>query len=319
MLVYILFAVGFVLLIKGADWLIEGAADIARKFRIPEIVIGLTVVAFGTSAPELAVNIIASVKGNNGLAIGNIVGSNIANILLILGLSAMIRELSVKSATVWREIPFSLFAALILGYMVNDSMSGNSNVDIVSRADGLVLIALFGLFLFYTIRLGKSNLTDEIPDSDGRPMWKSVAMLLVGLAGLVLGGQWIVDGAVSLARLFGYSESFIGFTIVAVGTSLPELATGVVAVRKGNNDLAIGNVIGSNIFNIFWVLGLSAVISPMDFNVEDNFSIFVNIGCSSVLFGLLFIGKRHTLEKWQGGILLLAYMAYISYLTIGSR
>ena len=144
-------------------------------------------------------------------------------------------------------------------------------------------------------------------------------MLLVGLAGLVLGGQWIVDGAVSLARLFGYSESFVGFTVVAIGTSLPELATGVVAVRKGNTDLAIGNVIGSNIFNIFWVLGLSSTISPMDFNLEDNFSIFVNIACSAVLFGLLFIGKRHTLEKWQGGLLLLAYMAYISYLTIGGK
>lgn len=320
MLVYFLFAVGFVLLIKGADWLIEGAADIARKFRIPEIVIGLTVVAFGTSAPELAVNIIASVKGNNGLAIGNIVGSNIANVLLILGLSAMIRNLTVKRNTVWREIPFSLFAALILGYMVNDVMSGNSDVDIVSRADGIVLIGLFALFMFYTFRLGKNNLTEELPEADGaRPMWKSIGMLLVGLSGLVLGGQWIVDGAVALARLFGYSESFIGFTIVAVGTSLPELATGVVAVRKGNTDLAIGNVIGSNIFNIFWVLGLSAIISPMDFNPEDNFSIFVNIGCSAVLFGLLFIGKRHTLEKWQGGLLLLAYMAYISYLTIGGR
>lgn len=320
MLVYFLFAVGFVLLIKGADWLIEGAADIARKFRIPEIVIGLTVVAFGTSAPELAVNIIASVKGNNGLAIGNIVGSNIANILLILGVSAMIRDLSVKRNTVWREIPFSLFAALILGYMVNDQISGNYASDMITRADGLVLIALFVLFMFYTFRLGKNNLTEELPEAhNARPMWKSIGMLLVGLAGLVLGGQWIVDGAVSLARLFGYSESFIGFTIVAVGTSLPELATGVVAVRKGNTDLAIGNVIGSNIFNIFWVLGLSATISPMDFNPEDNFSIFVNIGCSAVLFGLLFIGKRHTLEKWQGGLLLLAYMAYISYLTIGGR
>lgn len=320
MLVYVLFAVGFVLLIKGADWLIDGAADIARKFRIPEIVIGLTVVAFGTSAPELAVNIIASVNGNNGLAIGNIVGSNIANVLLILGLCAMIRELTVKTATVWREIPFSLFAALILGYMVNDSMSRNSNVDVVSRADGFVLIALFGLFLFYTVRLGKSNLTEEIPASDdARPMWKSIGMLLVGLAGLVLGGQWIVDGAVSLARLFGYSESFIGFTIVAVGTSLPELATSIVAVRKGNTDLAIGNVIGSNIFNIFWVLGLSAVISPVEFNASDNFSIFANIGVSAVLFGLLFIGKRHTLEKWQGGLLLVAYMAYVSFLTIGGK
>jgi cation:H+ antiporter len=320
MLVYFLFAVGFVLLIKGADWLIEGAADIARKFRIPEIVIGLTVVAFGTSAPELAVNIIASVKGNNGLAIGNIVGSNIANVLLILGISAMIRSLSVQTSTVWREIPFSLFAALILGFLVNDQLSGNSDVDIITRADGLVLIALFVLFLFYTFHLGKNNLTEELPEADdSRPMWKSLGMLLTGLAGLVIGGQWIVDGAVSLARLFGYSESFVGFTIVAVGTSLPELATAVVAVRKGNTDLAIGNVIGSNIFNIFWVLGLSATISPMDFNVEDNFSILVNIACSAVLFGLLFIGKRHTLQKWQGTLLLFGYLAYISFLTIGGK
>ena len=320
MLVYFLFAVGFVLLIKGADWLIEGAADIARKFRIPEIVIGLTVVAFGTSAPELAVNIIASVNGNNGLAIGNIVGSNIANILLILGVSGLIVELRVQTATVWREIPFSLVAALMLGFLVNDHISGGAPFNQVSRADGLVLIAMFVLFLFYTFRLGKNNLTEELPEADdSRPMWKSIGMLLIGLAGLVIGGQWIVDGAVSLARLFGYSESFVGFTIVAVGTSLPELATAVVAVRKGNTDLAIGNVIGSNIFNIFWVLGLSATISPMDFNPEDNFSIFVNIGCSAVLFALLFVGKRQTLEKWQGGLLLLAYMAYISYLTIGGK
>lgn len=320
MLVYLLFAVGFVLLIKGADWLIEGAADVARKFRIPEIVIGLTVVAFGTSAPELAVNVIASVSGNNGLAIGNIVGSNIANILLILGVTGMMADLRVQTNTVWREIPFSLFAALILGYMVNDQISGNYAVDMISRADGLVLISLFVLFIFYTFRLGKNNLTEELPEAhDARPMWKSIGMFLVGLAGLVTGGQWIVDGAVALARLFDYSESFVGFTIVAVGTSLPELATGVMAVRKGNTDLAIGNVIGSNIFNIFWVLGLSATISPMDFNPEDNFSILLNIGCSALLFALLFIGKKHVLQKWQGGLLLLAYMAYISYLTIGGK
>jgi cation:H+ antiporter len=320
MLVYVLFAVGFVLLIKGADWLIEGAADIARKFRIPEIVIGLTVVAFGTSAPELAVNIIASVKGNNGLAIGNIVGSNIANILLILGVAASIQNLTVKTNTVWREIPFSLFAALLLGFLVNDHISGGAATDQISRADGLILIAMFVLFLFYTFHLSKNNLTEEIPASkDDRPLWKSIGLLLVGLTGLVLGGQWIVDGAVSLAKLFGYSESFVGFTIVAIGTSLPELATAVVAVRKGNTDLAIGNVIGSNIFNIFWVLGLSATISPMDFNSEDNFSILLNIACSAVLFALLFIGKRQTLQKWQGSFLLLGYLAYISFLAISGK
>ena len=320
MLVYLLFAIGFVLLIKGADWLIEGSADIARKFRIPEIVIGLTVVAFGTSAPELAVNIIASINGNNGLAIGNIVGSNIANVLLILGVAGTITSLSVQKNTVWREIPFSLFAALLLGFLVNDKLSGDSQTDQISRADGLILVAMFALFIFYTFRLGKNNLTEELPEADDtRPMWKSIGMLLTGLAGLVIGGHWIVEGAVSLARLFGYSESFVGFTIVAIGTSLPELATAVVAVRKGNTDLAIGNVIGSNVFNIFWVLGLSATISPMDFNAEDNFSILLNIGCSAVLFILLFIGKRHTLQKWQSVLLLFGYLAYIVYLTMSGR
>ena len=320
MLVYLLFAVGFVLLIKGAAWLIEGAADIARTFRIPEIVIGLTVVAFGTSAPELAVNIIASVNGNNGLAIGNIVGSNIANVLLILGISALLRNLTVKSATVWREIPFSLFAALLLGFLVNDRLLGHAGVDVISRADGFVLIAMFALFMFYTFRLGKDNLTEELPEADdSRSMWISVVMLLAGLAGLVIGGKWIVDGAVAMALSLGYSESFVGFTIVAIGTSLPELATAVVAVRKGNTDLAIGNVIGSNIFNIFWVLGLSATISPMDFDPNDNFSIVLNIACSAALFALLFIGKRHMLQRWQGGLLLLGYVAYIIYLTMSGK
>lgn len=320
MLVYVLFAIGFVLLIKGADWLIEGAADIARKFRIPEIVIGLTVVAFGTSAPELAVNLIASLGGNNGLAIGNIVGSNIANVLLILGVAGSMTNLTVQKNTVWREIPFSLFAALILGFLVNDQISGGAATDQISRADGLILVSMFVLFLFYTFHLGKNNLTEELPEADdARPMWKSIGMLLTGLAGLVIGGQWIVKGAVSLALLFGYSESFVGFTIVAIGTSLPELATAVVAVRKGNTDLAIGNVIGSNIFNIFWVLGLSATISPMDFNAEDNFSIILNIGCSAILFALLFVGKRHTLQKWQGSLLLLGYLAYISFLAISGK
>ncbi|MFC2176692.1 calcium/sodium antiporter [Bacteroidota bacterium] len=320
MLVYLLFAVGFVILVKGADWLIEGAADIARRLRIPEIVIGLTVVAFGTSAPELAVNIIASVNGNNGLAIGNIVGSNIANILLVLGVAGTITSLTVQKNTVWREIPFSLFAALLLGFLVNDQISGDAQTDSISRADGLILIAMFVLFLFYTFHLSKNNLTEELPEADdARPMWKSIGMLLIGLTGLIIGGQWIVDGAVSLARLFGYSESFVGFTIVAIGTSLPELATAVMAVRKGNTDLAIGNVIGSNIFNIFWVLGLSSTISPITFDASDNFSVILNIGCSMLLFVLLFVGKKQTLQKWQGGLMLLGYMAYLSYLTMSGK
>lgn len=313
MLVYLLFVVGFVLLIKGADWLIDGAVSIARQFGVSSLVIGLTVVAFGTSAPELAVNVIASVNGNNGLVIGNVVGSNIANVLLILGISALLGTLTVKNSTVWREIPFSLAAALLLGYMVNDALVEPQATDMVSRADGLVLIGAFIGFIFYTFRLTKKG-TDEVIPASKHGTGKAVLLFVVGLAGLVLGGHWIVKGAVAIAQLMGMSESFIGFTVVAIGTSLPELATSIAAVKKGNTDLAIGNVIGSNIFNICWVLGLSAAISPVDFNADDNYSVLVNISVSLVLFALLFIGKRHQLQRWQGGLLLAGYVAYLGTL-----
>lgn len=313
MLVYFLFVVGFVLLIKGADWLIDGAVSIARQFGVSSLVIGLTVVAFGTSAPELAVNVIASVNGNNGLVIGNVVGSNIANVLLILGISALLGTLTVKTSTVWREIPFSLAAALLLGYMVNDALVDPKASDMASRADGLVLIGAFAGFIFYTFRLTKKG-TDEVIPASKHGTGKAVLLFVVGLAGLVLGGHWIVKGAVAIAQLMGMSESFIGFTVVAIGTSLPELATSIAAVKKGNTDLAIGNVIGSNIFNICWVLGLSAAISPVDFNADDNYSVLVNISVSLVLFALLFIGKRHQLQRWQGGLLLAGYVAYLATL-----
>lgn len=302
------------LLIKGADVLIDGAVSIAQRFNVSSLVIGLTVVAFGTSAPELAVNIIASVKGNNGLVIGNVVGSNIANILLILGVSAMIRNLGVRSNTVWREIPFSLFSALLLGYMVNDVLMGDANTDQVSRADGLMLMACFALFLFYTFRLAKQD-NDEEMAVIHYSLGKGIFLFLIGLAGLIIGGQWIVDGAIAIATELGLSEAFIGFTVVAIGTSLPELATGVMAVRKGNTDIAIGNVIGSNIFNLFWVLALSATISPIPFSAEDNYSVMVNIVVSLVLFALLFIGKRHQLQRWQGLLLFVGYLAYLATLT----
>ncbi len=314
MLVYVLFVIGFLLLIKGADMLIDGSVSLAQRFNVSGLVIGLTVVAFGTSAPELAVNVIASLKGNNGLVIGNVVGSNIANILLILGISAMVRTLSVKSNTVWREIPFSLISALLLAYMANDILLGSGVEDKVSRADGLVMILGFVMFIFYTFKLSKKD-NDEEMTVIHYGIGKSILLFVLGLIGLVVGGQWIVNGAVSIAQEIGLSESFIGFTIVAIGTSLPELATSIMAVRKGNTDIAIGNVIGSNIFNIFWVLGLSAAISPVSFNAEDNYSVMVNVIASIVLFALLFIGKRHQLQRWQGALLFAGYVAYLATLT----
>lgn len=314
MLTYLLFVVGFVLLIKGADWLIDGSVSIAKRLQVPDLVVGLTVVAFGTSAPEMAVNVIASVNGNNGLAIGNIVGSNIANVLLILGVSALIRNLTVQRSTVIAEIPFSLFAALMVGYMVNDSLNDLSAVDQVSRADGFVLVAMFVLFIFYTLRLSKADVTEEVPSVPDLSIISAIGLFLIGLTGLVLGGKWIVDGAVHIALQLGYSETFIGLTVVSIGTSLPELATSVAAVRKGNSDLAIGNVIGSNIFNVFWVLGLSAIISPVTFNVADNPSIYTLIGTHVLLFLALFVGVRHQITRWQGLTMLLFYVAYLGWL-----
>jgi len=318
MLVYFLFAIGFVLLIKGADWLIDGAVSIAQRLKVPDLVVGLTVVAFGTSAPEMAVNIIASVNDNNGLAIGNIVGSNIANVLFILGLCAIIRNLTVQRSTVIAEIPFSLVAALLVGYMVNDTMIDANAENQVSRIDGLVLIAMFVLFIFYTLRLSKADVSEEIPRVPKMSVATALGLFVVGLAGLILGGHWIVEGAVHIATQMGYSETFIGLTVVSIGTSLPELATSVAAVRKGNTDLAIGNVIGSNIFNIFWVLGLSAVISPVTFNVADNFNIYVMIGTHVLLLLALFIGTRRQVNRWQGAVMLLCYAAYLGYLIKGT-
>lgn len=314
MTLYLLFALGFVLLIKGADWLIQGAVSIAQRLQVPDLVVGLTVVAFGTSAPELAVNVIASVNDNNGLAIGNIVGSNIANVLLILGASAIVRQLAVQKSTIKAEIPFSLLAAVMVGFMVNDQFLDADAIDQVSRWDGLVLIIMFVGFLFYTFRLSKADVSEDVPKVPQMSVFVAVMLFLVGLAGLILGGKWIVDGAVHIALQLGYSETVIGLTVVSIGTSLPELVTSIAAVRRGNSDIAIGNVIGSNIFNIFWVLGLSAVISPVTFDSSDNFSIAVVIATHAVLFAVLFLGKSYRISRGQGVVMLLLYASYLAML-----
>lgn len=316
-MVYVLFVIGFVALIYGANWLVDGSSSIAKKFNISNAVIGLTVVSFGTSAPELAVNLIASVSGNNDIAIGNVVGSNIANVFFILGVCAVIAPLKVNRYTVWMEIPISLFAALILGFTINDNLFDMGQINEVSRLDGAIYLVCFAFFMLYALWMSKkgNDPAAEVP-SVQYPMWKSIVMVVVGLIGLALGGKWIVDGAVQIATVFGMSQSVIGLTIVAVGTSLPELAASAVAVYKGNTDLAIGNVIGSNIFNTFWILGLSSTISPMPYNGNEQISIILNIVSSALLFAFLFVGRRHTLQKWQGAAFFLGYVAYITFLVM---
>ena len=317
MTTYILFIIGFFLLIKGADLLVDGSASIAKKLKISSIVIGLTIVAFGTSAPEFIVNIFASVQGNSEIAIGNILGSNIANILLILGISAIIYPVAAKKNTVLKEIPFSLLAILILGLMANDRIIDGGTFSGLTRIDGLVLIAFLIIFLYYTFGITKS--ADDIVEQDEIKVFsysKATLFIILGLAGLVIGGKWIVDGAVKIAELYNVGQSLIGLTIVAIGTSLPELATSAVAAYKKQSDIAIGNVVGSNIFNIFWILGASAIIRPLPFSTSLNGDIVMTIFASVLLFLVMFVGQKRVIEKWQGVFMVTAYVAYVVYLVL---
>lgn len=315
---YLLLAIGFVMLIKGADLLVEGASSAARRFNVSELVIGLTVVAFGTSTPELFVNIISSANGNTDLAIGNIIGSNIANIFLILGVAAVICPLTVSKSTVWKEIPFSLLAAVMLFILANDriidSLTDGSSSDL-SRSDGLVLLAFFVIFIYYTVGIAKKidGLDDVTPHGE-RSLPKSVVFILLGFVGLGLGGKWIVDGAVEIALNFGMSESLVGLTIIAIGTSLPELAASAMAAYKKNVEIAVGNVVGSNIFNVFYVLGISSVIKPLPFKPAANIDILVVIFANILLFVNMFTGGKRLIDRWEGAIYLILYTSYTGFL-----
>ncbi len=314
-MVYILFVVGFVFLIYGANFLVDGASSLARKYNISNIVIGLTIVALGTSSPELVVNLVASFQGNADVAMGNIMGSNIANLLLILGVSGLIYPLTVNSNTKWKEVPLSLLAAIVLGVVANDAIIDGHGYSFVTRSDGLILVAFFLLFMHYAFSISRETGENEFTVKVF-PTWQSWLMIVGGIAGLVLGGKWIVDGAVVIAGSLGMSEALISLTVVAVGTSLPELATCVVAAMKRNSDIVVGNVIGSNIFNIFFVLGTSAVIKPLPFNPILNFDVYTGILASLLLFVFLFFPRRKILERWQAGFMLLLYVAYTTVLVI---
>lgn len=318
MLTYILFVIGFLLLISGANILVEGSASIAKKLNISSIVIGLTIVAFGTSAPEFIVNIFASVQGNTEIAIGNIIGSNISNILLILGVSSIIYPLATQENTVWKEIPLSLLAAILLGVMVNDTLIDGGTFSGLTRIDGIVFLSFFIIFLYYTFGISKVSGEDTDLEIKEMSYLKSSLYVAGGLLGLVFGGKWIVDGAIKIAEGFNVSQSLIGLTVVAIGTSLPELATSAVAAYKKQADIAIGNVVGSNILNIFWILGFSSVINPLPFSKDSALDIIMTIVSSLILFLIMFVGKKHTVERWQGVIMIIIYIGYVAYL-IGTK
>lgn len=313
---YILFALGFPALLKGADLLVDGSVSIAKRFNISNIVIGLTIVAFGTSLPELVVNVMAGLNGSNDLAIGNILGSNIANIFLILGIAAMIYPLSTKQNTVWKEIPFSLLAILVLGALVNDQFIDGGPLSILSRIDGFVLLAFFLIFFYYIISISKGDKSSEDATMKKISPLRSAIYIGLGLLGLMFGGTWVVNGAIAIATALNISESLIGLTIVAIGTSLPELATSAVAAYKRQTDIAIGNVVGSNIFNIFWILGVGALINPIIFTQKSNIDIAMAALASVLLFAIMFIGKKRVVERWQGGMFVLIYVAYVIFLIL---
>ncbi len=316
MLNWALLVVGFVLLVKGAGWLVSGSSTLARRMGISELVVGLTVVAFGTSAPELFVNIFASAQGNTGIAIGNVLGSNIFNALLILGVASVIYPLAVTKGTVWKEIPFSLLAVLVLGALANDALFDNAESSCLGRIDGFVFIAFFLIFLYYITSIARVSghpISDDAGKARGN-LAAQVVMVAGGIAALVTGGKLVVDGAVNIATRMGISESLIGLTVVAAGTSLPELATSVVAAMRKKPDIAIGNVVGSNIFNIFLILGISTLIRPLPVTAHVNTDIIVLAGGSLLLFFFMFIGKKHHLERRNGLILILLYLTYLAFI-----
>lgn len=311
----LLLLVGLAILIAGAEALVRGSSSISKKAGIPPIVIGLTIVAFGTSAPELIVNIFSALEGTTDIAIGNVIGSNIANILLVLGISALIVELKVQKSTSWKEIPFAILAVLIIFIMANDKILDKASANIITMTDGLALIGFFAIFLYYTIELARKGMApgeETKIQTYSYPM--STLLTVGGLTFLFFGGKLLVNQAVILAELAGLSEIFIGLTIVAVGTSLPEMATSILAAKRGHADIAIGNIVGSNIFNIFWILGITTVIKPLPVSASANIDIFVCLIATLILFLAMFIGKKHKLERWQGAVLVLSYVAYIVYL-----
>ncbi|MBN1951932.1 MAG: calcium/sodium antiporter [Bacteroidales bacterium] len=309
----LLLVLGFGILIKGADWLVNGSVSIAKHYHVSELAIGLTIVAFGTSAPELVVNIVSSLNGYSDVTMGNVVGSNLFNLMLILGLTGVVYPLVVQVRTIWNEIPFSLAGAIILLVLANYTFSGESP-ESLNRVDGIILLLCFIGFMGYIIvnlRDGKETLEADFKIL--KPS-HSVVLIGVGLIALVLGSRLVVDHAVKIAEVLGISEKIIGITIVSAGTSLPELVTSVVAALKKRSDIAVGNIIGSNIFNIFLILGVSAVISPIRYNTSFNFDILVLTGSTVLLFVFMFSGKKHKLDRWESILFLVAYVAYIVYL-----
>lgn len=311
---FLLLGVGFFVLIKGADWLVGGASSLAKRYNVSELAIGLTVVAFGTSAPELVVNAVASYENHPDVVLGNVIGSNIFNLFFILGIAGVIYPLTVQRSTVFKEIPYSLFGGLLILLLANDVFTGRGEENILSTMEGMILFFFFLLFLvyvFFTLKKEKDKVDEEIKVF---AMPKTILFIILGLAGLTFGGKLVVSNAIDIARALNLSEQLIGLTIMAAGTSLPELATSLVAATQKKSDLAVGNVIGSNIFNMFFVLAISTMINPIPYTTVFNIDIVTFLLGTVVLFVAMFTGEKKMLDRWEALILLMFFMFYNMYL-----
>lgn len=305
---------GFFLLVYGADQLVKGASSFAKRFGISNLVIGLTIVAFGSSAPELVVSLMAAVSGSSEIAIANVMGSNIADILLVLGVAALVRPLVIGRVAVWREIPFAILGSgIVLAFGLDTFLGGGPNI--ISRGEGIALLGFFLIFLYFTITtVLRSRATGDTNEVQKYSTVRSFIMIVIGLVGLVVGGRLIVDAALTFAEYFAISEALVGLTIVAVGTSLPELAASVMAAYRGLTDLAIGNVVGSVIFNALWIVGLSAVIHPLDIHAGGSVDMFVAFMAAFLLFPFMVNGKKiGHLMRWEGAAFLLLYAGFIGF------
>lgn len=309
---------GVVILVLGATWLVEGASSIAKHLGISALTIGLTVVAFGTSAPELSVNLISAIEGSSDIALGNVLGSNIFNTFLILGLAALVKPVGVQHSTVKVEIPFFLLSVLVLWALSNGMLLDSAEINIITRSAGLVLLLLFCVFMYYNFLVGKENPASASPEIKAQRLWLSFLMVIGGLAFLIGGGKLIVLGAVNLATNFGVSQSIIGLTIVATGTSLPELATSVMAAYRNKPDIAIGNVVGSSIFNILLVLGLTAGINPIKLYSGANLDLTLNVAAGILMLVFAVSGPGRKFDRREGVMLVLIYMAYLTYQIINA-
>jgi len=313
---YIFLIIGFLLLIKGADTFVIGSSSIAKIFNVPSLIIGLTIVAFGTSAPEAAVSITAALSGKNDMAIANVVGSNIFNLLAVIGFASIINPIKVQKSTILKEFPFALLASVVLLILCHDTKFQGYNINLLTRADGLMLLALFSIFMYYLIDMAITSKEEMEVDKveEHASIGKSILMSILGIAGIIIGGQIVVDSASDIAISWGMSENLVGLTIVSIGTSLPEFVTSIIAAKKGESDIAIGNVVGSNLFNILFVLGISSVIH----NIQIHPIVFVDMIIMIIVSIIVYIFSvtKKTVNRTEGIILTLIYIAYMIFIVI---